>query len=120
MAKIEIKDLFEELSEENNRLLMDLMFSQKCIKFLENYIKCLISFKTNCICDQNIGNKLQLNNELEVEFNRLNESVVNNSNTNEVLNPLLMNDIHIKTQFIDKSMDELNEALINSHIAMAS
>jgi hypothetical protein len=67
ICKILINDIFDELKEENKRLLNDLSLAQKRIKLFEKYRNCLNSFDNNCNCDQNIGNKLLFKN-LEKEF----------------------------------------------------
>jgi hypothetical protein len=65
-AKLEINDLFDELREENKRLLTQLLFAQKCIKLLESYRNCLNCFQNNK-CNENILNKSLLN-DLENEY----------------------------------------------------
>ena len=89
MAKLEVRDLFEELAEENDRLLNDLMISKKCIELMERYRKCLINFNDNCICDQNCEqnkrefNEIELNyKNIENEIKRINE---NNGRNDEYL-----------------------------------
>jgi hypothetical protein len=69
-AKLEINDLFDELREENKRLLTQLLFAQKCIKLLESYRNCFNSFQINNKCNQNILNKSLLN-DLENQYKSL-------------------------------------------------
>jgi hypothetical protein len=67
-VKIEINDLFDELKEQNKRLLNELSFHEKCVQLLQSYRNCLNSFNTDCNCDQNIKNKFILN-DLEIKYN---------------------------------------------------
>jgi len=93
LSQVFINDLFDELKEENNRLLNQLLFAQKCIKLFENYRNFLNSFCNNCKCDQNIRNKLTFN-DLENQYksvfnNQINlkfEEVVIEKNNNKIIN----------------------------------
>jgi hypothetical protein len=73
-----MNSLLVELKKENNKLLTQLIFAQKCVKLLENYRNYFIKFCNNCKCDQNIGNKLVLK-ELEIDYkNIFNQKEVKN------------------------------------------
>jgi hypothetical protein len=61
MSDLVINDLFEELSEENNRLLNELLFAKKCIELLKSYRNYLNVFSNECNCNPIINNKLVLN-----------------------------------------------------------
>ena len=67
-SAIEIKDFIDCLRDENNRLLDQLSFAQKCMKLFEDYRKCLIGFANSCLCDQNFDNQM--------EFNRLEKNYI--------------------------------------------
>ena len=64
---IEVNDLFDELRQENRRLLRELSFAEKCIKLLERFRSNLKSFNNNCKCDETLEYKLNFN-ELETTF----------------------------------------------------
>ena len=86
MSEIIINDLFVELKEENNRLLNELLLTQKCVHLLEKYRNCLISFSNNCKCHQNINNKNIINlleNEYKSVFNNNEKQSENNIKSSE-------------------------------------
>lgn len=67
VVSIEAEDVFEELKQENRRLLNELIFAEKCINLLEKFRTNLKSFNNNCKCDETIEYKLSFN-ELETKY----------------------------------------------------
>ena len=67
---LEVKDLFEELKDENNRLLNELKLTENLFNLFENYRKLLIEFTINCKCIQNIESN-QVFSELELQYKRV-------------------------------------------------
>jgi len=67
MAQILIHDLFEELSQENQRLLHRLKSFEEMHELFENYRQLMIALNANCICDQSIGHKKTFNS-LETKY----------------------------------------------------
>jgi hypothetical protein len=77
--KISVNDLFNELKEENNRLLDELLYAKKCVKLLENYRNFAKNFLNKCECNLKIDNKIkliELENEFQLIFN--NNKQINN------------------------------------------
>jgi hypothetical protein len=74
--RIEICDLFDEMKDENNRLLAQIDFLNKCFLLFEKYRNYLKVFSNNCNCDLNIQNKVLFNN-LENQYKSL---VINDNN----------------------------------------
>ena len=108
ISKLIINDLFNDLKEENTRLLNDLKI---CQKFMENYRKLLLNFNENCICNQNIGNKTELNKlenyyknfaEKQTKHRLITEEIFNENN-----NQLL---IENKTNLLNDSNDIKEES----------
>jgi hypothetical protein len=108
-VRIDVNDLLEELREENNTLLKQLLFAQKCQKLLQKYRNNLNNICINCKCDQNFENKLILNN-LEIEYKCISEEYSQEFNNNLKV---------INKNFEEKSINNntnkrtLNEMTIN-------
>ncbi|XP_054167584.1 zinc finger protein 112-like [Oppia nitens] len=58
-----VKDLFEELTEENQRLYDELKYCQQLIELFDKFRQLLDNYQTNCCCIEN--------NELKTQFNEL-------------------------------------------------
>ncbi|XP_054165590.1 zinc finger protein 761-like [Oppia nitens] len=67
---ITVKDLFDELSKENRRLIGELGFCHRYVQLCDRYRLLAINFRDRCICDQNVGNESKLNN-LDLVYGRL-------------------------------------------------
>ncbi len=73
---LRVNDLFEELKDENKRLLKELLFAERKIKVLEKFRNHLNNFRIYC-CNENIVNKLNfedLENEYQLVSNDQNQS----------------------------------------------
>ena len=71
MARIVVQDLFDELRDENSRLVNELNFCRKCIRFLEEFKDCLKNAFENCIyCNQNFDIQTKVT-EFELKYNPL-------------------------------------------------
>jgi hypothetical protein len=91
--RIEIRDLFDEMKDENNRLLAQIDFLNKCFLLFEKYRNYLKVLSNNCKCDQNIENEVLFNN-LENEYKSL---VINDNNLIEDKNLVsIQNSINIR------------------------
>ncbi|XP_054157444.1 zinc finger protein OZF-like [Oppia nitens] len=69
-VKILIKDLVQELSEENDRLLRELRYCRQLRQLFDKYRHLVFGFNANCLCNENTANKTQFN-ELEVLYDRV-------------------------------------------------
>ncbi|XP_054167594.1 zinc finger protein 91-like [Oppia nitens] len=67
MANVMIKDVLDELSEENQRLFDELRYCQQLMEMFDKYRHLVKSLQTNCICIENIGLKTKFN-ELEDQY----------------------------------------------------
>ncbi|XP_054167590.1 zinc finger protein 91-like [Oppia nitens] len=63
MANVVIMDVLEELSEENQRLLSELIYCQQLREMFDKYKHLVNSLQTNCVCIEN--------NELKTQFNEI-------------------------------------------------
>ena len=91
MAKVVINDVLEELSEENDRLLRELRFSQKCIQFLEKYRKCLVNLSAKCSCGQTVATNRDIQS-LDDQYNTYHtfiDNIVNKDFSDNDMNPTL-------------------------------
>jgi hypothetical protein len=73
---LRVNDLFDELKDENKRLLKELLFAERKIKVLEKFRNHLNNFRIYC-CNEKIVNKLNfedLENEYQLLSNNENES----------------------------------------------
>jgi hypothetical protein len=108
-VRIDVNDLLEELREENNTLLKQLLFAQKCQKLLQKYRNNLNNICINCKCDQNFENKLIFNN-LEIEYKCISEEYSQEFNNNlKVIN----NNFEEKSINNNTNKRTLNEMTIN-------
>jgi hypothetical protein len=125
-VKIEINDLFDELKEQNKRLLNELSFHEKCVQLLQSYRNCLNSFNTDCNCDQNIKNKFILN-DLEIKYNsvfnrnkgfveEINDKMNDKSNEKTKGNENKTVFLVMMNNKISGIIDENNEFLSNSEL----
>jgi hypothetical protein len=101
-VRIDVNDLFEELREENNTLLKQLLFAQKCQKLLEKYRNNLNNICINCKCDQNFENKL-IFNDLETEYKSVSEEYSQEFNNN----------LKVINNFDNKSINNTNKRTLN-------
>ncbi|XP_054167599.1 uncharacterized protein LOC128964968 [Oppia nitens] len=67
MANVVIKDVFEELTEENRRLLSELRYCQQMLEMFVKYRHLMNNFQTNCFCIENNTNKIKYN-KLEDQY----------------------------------------------------
>lgn len=71
MAAIQVTDVIEELHRQNQRLLAELKSSEKCVKLLQSYRKCLLSLSANCKCNPMVNDNVMitiLENEYKTIF----------------------------------------------------
>ena len=80
MTYININDIFNELKEENKRLLNELLFADKCLKCLTEF-KLFVDLVIN-----KINNYLEENDILKYrEFCSIYETILNGINRNNLL-----------------------------------
>ena len=77
-AAIELNDVMECLKDQNNKLLNQLSFAQKCMKLFEDYRKCLIGFASECVCEDNVDNQITFN-RLELNYKLIVDEDMKNS-----------------------------------------
>lgn len=72
MAEPELKELFEHLREEHNRVLQDVVYYQKCIQLLEKYRKMFIIFNNNTNDCTSVENQFMFNvlEDLENDYKK--------------------------------------------------
>ena len=123
-AAIELKDFMECLRDENNKLLNQLCFAQKCMKLFEDYRKCLIGFANSCVCEHNydnqmVFNRLEHNYKLIVDEDMKNSAISADKTINVGFNKelKLSETNHKNNESIDpnKQIGDIvsNEALVN-------
>jgi len=133
-VRIDVNDLLEELREENNTLLKQLLFAQKCQKLLQKYRNNLNNICINCKCDQNFENKLifnnleieykcvseeysqEFNNNLKVINNNFEEKSINNNTNKRTLNEITINQSFNKKHNIFFNNESNNEFSINENL----
>jgi hypothetical protein len=79
---LRVNDLFDELKDENKRLLKQLLFAERKIKVLEKFRNHLNNFRIYC-CNENIVNKLNfqdLENEYQLVSNNQNQEIIVQTN----------------------------------------
>jgi hypothetical protein len=96
-ALLEIKDLFNEMKDENNRLLSQLLLAQKCIKVLESYRNYLIFLSNSCECDKHLKIKSKFN-DLEIDYKLIEsqKQFIYNQNSLTVTQSLFSGESHKK------------------------
>ena len=86
MTSIKVNDVFEEMSEENKRLLKELIFAKKCLKVLITF-KSFVDFISNKIKTNLDSNECQifedLNKDIDEVLNRRNENLSQNTISSE-------------------------------------
>ena len=82
MVSLQVPDLIEELNEENKRLFAELKSSEKCVKLLQSYRKCLLSLSENCNCNPMVNNNVMIT-ILENEYKTLFKTE-DNANANKL------------------------------------
>jgi hypothetical protein len=144
MSHLVINDLFEELSQENNRLLNELLFAQKCIELLKSYRNYLNVLSNECNCNPIINNKLVFSTFEKSfkflfeskEFQSIEQRVANNKqfvNNNTICkkNAKQFNFKHFESnenndtnerkksvRSIDRKSVDTNHTFINNHLSL--
>jgi len=110
--KLTVNDLFDELREENDRLLSQLIDAEKCIKLLDKYRNYL---NTVCKCNENIENQLTLN-DLENQYKSLpiHKNQFKTELSQQVIDINLNQDISLEVEV--NSIQELPETKPNNSV----
>ena len=105
-----VNDIFDELREENNRLINELCFEKNINNILENFRNYSLIIRNNCKCDQNIDIFDKLN-QLEIEYKN-----VKNCENNELFkieNSFNTNDSHLNENTNYLTIETMNETISN-------
>jgi hypothetical protein len=96
-ALLEINDLFNEMKDENNRLLSQLLWAQKCIKVLQSYRNYLIVLSNSGECDKHLEIKSKFN-DLEIDYKLIesHKQFINNENSLTITQSLFSRESHKK------------------------
>ncbi|XP_054165949.1 zinc finger protein 62 homolog [Oppia nitens] len=60
-SRLSVKDVFDELSRENQRLVGELRLCHRFVRLCDQFRQLATDFRDRCICDQNVGNEAKLN-----------------------------------------------------------
>ncbi|XP_054167589.1 zinc finger protein 761-like [Oppia nitens] len=118
-----IKDVLDELNEENQRLLRELRYCQQLREMFDKYRHLVNSLQTNCVCIENIGLKTKFN-ELEDQYMKTlkrpmklktmaSDCLVTNSDENIVFEESVDN---FNNDYFNKTVDTVDDSLTNKSI----
>ena len=93
----EFEDSTEYSNIENDMILNDLELSQKKIEFLQGYIKELIDFSVNCVCNQNKP-LIKIIESLESQYNQLFKQLIFNERHQNIEEFFDSNEFEVKSE----------------------
>jgi hypothetical protein len=73
--KLEMNDILDELSQENNKLFTHLAIVKKCIKLLESHRNYLNNYINNCKCGHSFDQNKVYFNALDLDYKQFNNEV---------------------------------------------
>jgi hypothetical protein len=109
-STLELIDFYVELREENERLVNQLLFAQKCMKLFENYRNLLNDFSNDCKCDENFEIKLKLY-DLEKQYKSLVKEDIKRCGVCEEVNTRIA---FIKRQKLSANKDKTDSEVIET------